>query len=59
MDFMKYALEEAYKAFDIGEVPVGAVIVYKDKVMAKAHNNRESKKSVLGHAEINCILKEV
>lgn len=54
---MNLALEEAKKSYKKNEVPVGAVIVYKDKVIARAHNNRESKKSVLGHAEIVAIKK--
>lgn len=55
--FMNLAFEEAKKSYKKSEVPVGAVIVCKDKVIAKAHNNRESKKSVLGHAEIVAIKK--
>ncbi len=50
--FMKIALEEAQCAFDKGEVPVGAVLVYKGTVIAKAHNNRETSKDPTGHAEI-------
>lgn len=57
MDFMKYALEEAYKAFDIGEVPVGAVIVKDNKVIAKAHNLKETRKDATCHAEI-LVIKE-
>ena len=54
---MKEALKEAHKAFILGEVPVGAVIVYNNKVIARGHNTREIKQSVLGHAEINAISK--
>ena len=55
--YMKAALAEAKKAYLIDEVPVGAVIVYKDKIIARGHNTRETKQSVLGHAEINAINK--
>ena len=54
---MKAALAEAKKAYLIDEVPVGAVIVYNDKIIARGHNTREVKQSVLGHAEINAIKK--
>lgn len=55
--YMKTALEEAYKAFAEGEIPVGAVIVKDDKIIAQAHNTREKSKNSLGHAEINAINK--
>ena len=55
--YMKAALAEAKKAYLIDEVPVGAVIVYNDKIIARGHNTRETKQSVLGHAEINAIKK--
>lgn len=55
--FMKEALKEARKAYLIGEVPVGCVIVYDNKIIARGHNTREIKQSVLGHAEINAISK--
>ena len=54
---MKSALKEAQKAYLIGEVPVGAVIVYNGKIIARGHNTRELMQSVLGHAEINAIKK--
>jgi tRNA(adenine34) deaminase len=50
--FMKIALEEAQRAFDKGEVPVGAVLVHVGSVIAKAHNNRETSKDPTAHAEI-------
>ncbi len=50
-------MAEARKAYLIDEVPVGAVIVYNDKIIARGHNTRELKQSVLGHAEINAIKK--
>ena len=55
--FMNEALKEAKKAFEKDEIPVGCVIVYNDKIISKAHNLRQSKKSVLGHAEILAIQK--
>jgi len=55
--YMKIALEEAKKAVKKNEIPVGAVIVKGNKIIAKAKNNRQHNKNVLGHAEINCILK--
>ena len=54
---MTAALKEAKKAYLLGEVPVGAVIVYDGKIIARGHNTRELKQSVLGHAEINAINK--
>ncbi len=54
---MKAAYAEAKKAYLIAEVPVGAVIVYNNKIIARGHNTRETNQSVLGHAEINAIKK--
>lgn len=54
-DYMKLALEEAQKAFEADEVPVGAILVCNGKVIAKAHNQREAKQSTLSHAEIEVI----
>ena len=50
--FMKKALTEAQLAFDKGEVPVGAVIVLKDKIIARAHNLTETLNDVTAHAEM-------
>ena len=55
--FMKLALKEAKKAFDKEEIPVGVVIVKDDKVIARAHNTKESKKDSTCHAEILAIQK--
>lgn len=55
--FMKEALKEALKAQNKEEVPVGAVIVLNDKIIARAHNLRESKMNSLCHAEILAINK--
>ena len=53
--FMKQALEEAQKAMKKDEVPVGAVVVYKDKVIAKAYNLRETLQDATAHAELLAI----
>jgi tRNA(adenine34) deaminase len=50
--FMKAALGEAQNAFDKGEIPVGAVLVKGDTIIAKAHNTRETSKDPTAHAEI-------
>lgn len=55
--FMKVALKEAIKAQIIDEVPIGAVIVYQDVIIARAHNLRESKQNSTAHAEILAINK--
>ena len=55
--FMKEALKEAQKAYAKQEIPVGAVIVYQDKIIARAHNTRVSEKQVFTHAEIKAINK--
>ena len=49
---MSLALEEAQKAFQIDEVPVGAVIVKEDRVLSRSHNLREKENNPLGHAEL-------
>lgn len=50
--FMKEALKEAQKAFDEDEVPVGAVIVCENKIIARAHNMSERLNDVTAHAEM-------
>lgn len=50
--WMKIALKEAEKAFDIGEVPVGCIIVFEKKIIAKAYNRIESLKDSTAHAEM-------
>ncbi|QVK17844.1 tRNA adenosine(34) deaminase TadA [Mycoplasmatota bacterium] len=55
MYFMKEAIEEAKKAYALGEVPVGAVIVKDDEIIARAHNLRESTQYATHHAEIIAI----
>ena len=54
---MKEALKEAVKAYNKGEIPVGAVIVKDDKIIARAHNQKEEKKDTTKHAEILAIQK--
>lgn len=49
--FMQQALIEAEKAAALGEVPIGAVIVYEDEIIARAHNLRETTQNALTHAE--------
>ena len=55
--YMKEALKEARKAELIDEVPIGCVIVKDDKIIARGHNQRETKQSPIGHAEIIAINK--
>lgn len=55
--YMYEAIKEAKKAEEIGEVPIGAVIVYKDEVIAKGHNVRETTQTTLSHAELIAIEK--
>ncbi|GAB5417181.1 MAG: nucleoside deaminase [Crocinitomicaceae bacterium] len=53
--FMKQAYQEAEKAFELGEVPVGAVIVANKQVIARAHNLTEQLNDVTAHAEMQAI----
>lgn len=55
--FMKEALKEAKKAYGKLEIPVGAVIVKDGKIIARAHNLKETKNTALAHAEILAIQK--
>lgn len=55
--YMKLALKEAQKAYDKDEVPIGAIIVKNDKIIAKAHNLRETAKQACAHAEVLAIQK--
>lgn len=56
-EYFRMAIKEAKKAFKKNEIPVGAVLVKNGVVIAKSHNNRQKEHNVLGHAEINCIIK--
>ncbi|MDR2683147.1 MAG: nucleoside deaminase [Dysgonamonadaceae bacterium] len=53
--YMKQALAEAQKAFERGEVPIGAVVVCNDRVIARAHNLTETLNDVTAHAEMQAI----
>jgi tRNA(adenine34) deaminase len=50
--FMREALKEAQKALDLGEVPVGAVVVSQNKIIARAHNQTEKLTDATAHAEM-------
>lgn len=53
--FMRQAYQEAQKAFDIGEIPVGAVVVVNNQIIARAHNLTERLHDVTAHAEMQAI----
>lgn len=53
--YMKEALRQAKKAYTLGEVPIGCVIVYEDKIIARGYNRRNTDKNTLAHAEITAI----
>ena len=55
IDYMKQALAEANKAYDEGEVPIGAVVVCKGRIIARAHNLTEMLNDVTAHAEMQAI----
>ncbi|MBQ2744593.1 MAG: tRNA adenosine(34) deaminase TadA [Lachnospiraceae bacterium] len=55
--YMKEAIKQAYKAYALGEVPIGCVIVYEDKIIARGYNRRVTDKNTLSHAELNAIKK--
>lgn len=57
--FMHEAIKEAEKALKKGEVPVGAVVVFNEKIIGRGYNLRETKKSPILHAEIIAIEKAV
>ncbi|MBR5598038.1 MAG: tRNA adenosine(34) deaminase TadA [Lachnospiraceae bacterium] len=53
--YMKEALKQAKKAYALGEVPIGCVIVYDDQIIARGYNRRNTDKNTLAHAEITAI----
>lgn len=53
--YMKAALQQAKKAYQIGEVPIGCVIVYQDRIIARGYNRRNTDKNTLSHAEMTAI----
>lgn len=55
--FMREALREAEKAFQLGEVPVGAVLVSQGGIIARGHNQVESLRDASAHAEMVCVKK--
>ena len=55
--FMKEALKKAKKAYKIGEIPIGAVVVKDNEIIARGHNQKEIKKDATKHAEIIAIQK--
>ncbi len=55
--YMKAALAQARKAYKLGEVPIGCVIVYEDKIIGRGYNRRNTDKTPLAHAEITAIKK--
>ena len=55
--YMKEAVRQAKKASALGEVPIGCVIVYEDKIIARGYNRRMVDQNVLSHAEIIAIRK--
>lgn len=55
--YMKEAIKQARRAAKLGEVPIGCVIVYQDKIIGRGYNRRNTDKSTLSHAEITAIKK--
>ena len=54
---MREALKQARKAYALDEVPIGCVIVYEGKIIARGYNRRNTDKNTTSHAEINAIRK--
>lgn len=55
--YMKEAIKQAKKAGKVGDVPIGCVIVYQDRIIARGYNKRNAKKTTLAHAELLAIEK--
>ena len=55
--YMKEAIRQAGKASAIGEVPIGCVVVYQDRIIGRGYNRRMTDKTTLAHAEISAIRK--
>ena len=55
--YMKEALRQAKKAYSIGDTPIGCVIVYEDKIIARGYNRRNKDKTTLAHAELLAMKK--
>lgn len=55
--YMKEAMKQAKKALKAGDVPIGCVIVFEDKIIARGYNKRNAKKTTLAHAELLAMAK--
>lgn len=55
--YMKEALKQAKKAYSLGEVPIGCVIVHEGKIIGRGYNRRNTDKNTLSHAEITAVRK--
>ena len=55
--YMRQAMKQAIKAYELEEVPIGCIIVYEGKIIARAYNRRNTDKNALAHAEIEAIRK--
>ena len=55
--YMKEAMTQAKRAYAIGDVPIGCVIVYEDKIIARGYNKRNKNKTTLAHAELLAMAK--
>ncbi len=55
--YMHAAIREAKKAYALEEVPIGCVIVYEDKIIARGYNRRNTDKNTIAHAEMSAIKK--
>ena len=53
--YMRAALKQAEKAYNLGETPIGCVIVHEDKIIARGYNRRNTDKNPLAHAEVAAI----
>ena len=57
LKYMKEAVKQPKKAYALGEVPIGCVIVYEDKIIGRGYNRRTIDKNTLAHAELQAIRK--
>lgn len=55
--YMKEAIKQAKKAYALGEVPIGCVIIYQDRIIGRGYNRRNTDHNTLAHAEITAINK--
>ena len=54
-EYLKIAIEEAVIGLAEGGIPIGSVLVYEGKIIARGHNQRIQKNSIIHHAEMNCL----